>query len=109
VRERRSNAGCSFSGDQSGNRQLFRLFKGNVRQQRTQHNQLLWNPKHEYYKPNIVFARVQAPPRFLGQEFGNNNNSYFSRTGFCLCESTMFPITFAVLWLSLAAFTVICQ
>jgi hypothetical protein len=56
-----------------------------------------------------VFARVQAASRFLGQEFGNNNNSYVSRTIFGLCESKIFAIAFAALSLSLAAFTVICQ
>jgi hypothetical protein len=52
---------------------------------------------------------LQAAPRFLGQEFGNNNNSYISRTRFYLCESKIFAIAFVALWLSLAAFTVICQ
>jgi hypothetical protein len=32
-----------------------------------------------------------------------------SRNRFCLCESKIFAIAFAALWLSLAAFTVICQ
>jgi hypothetical protein len=54
------------------------------------------------------FARVYAAPRFLGHEFGNNN-SYINRTRFYLCESIIFAIAFAALWLSLAAFTVICQ
>jgi hypothetical protein len=49
----------------------------------------------------------------LGQEFGNNNNNnnntYISRIRFYLCESKIFAIAFAALWLSLAAFTVICQ
>jgi hypothetical protein len=56
----------------------------------------------------ISCTRVWAAPRFLGQEFGNNN-SYISRTRFYLCESKIFPIAFAALWLSLAAFTVIFQ
>jgi hypothetical protein len=47
--------------------------------------------------------------RFLGQEFGNNNNSYISRTRFYLCESKIFVIAFVALWLSLATFTVTCQ
>jgi hypothetical protein len=57
----------------------------------------------------ISSTRVQAAPRFLGQEFRNNKNSYVSRTRFFLCESKIFAIAFAALWLSLAAFTVICQ
>jgi hypothetical protein len=57
---------------------------------------------------NTVFAREKAAPIFLGQEFGNNN-SYISRTRFYLCESKIFAIAFAALWLSLAAFSVICQ
>jgi hypothetical protein len=57
-----------------------------------------------------VFARVYGAPRFLGQEFGNNNSNLFkSRTRFYLYESKIFAIAFAALWLSLAAFTVICQ
>jgi hypothetical protein len=57
----------------------------------------------------ISRMRVQAAPRFLGQEFKNNSNSYVSRTRFYLCERKIFAIAFAELWLSLAAFTVICQ
>jgi hypothetical protein len=55
-----------------------------------------------------VFTHVQAAPRFLGQEFGNNNLK-MSCTGFYLCESKIFAIAFAALWLLLAAFAVICQ
>jgi hypothetical protein len=51
-----------------------------------------------------AFARVWDAPRFLCQEFGNNN-SYISRTRL----SKIFAIAFAALWFSLAAFTVICQ
>jgi hypothetical protein len=58
---------------------------------------------------NAVFARVLAAPRFLGQEFGNNNNSYISCTRFYMCESKIFAIAFAALWLLLAAFAAICQ
>jgi hypothetical protein len=54
-------------------------------------------------------VRVLAAPRFLGKKFGNDNNSYISCTRFYLCESKIFAIAFAALWLSLAAFTVICQ
>jgi hypothetical protein len=54
--------------------------------------------------------RVQAAPRFLGHEFGNNNNnSYVNHTRFYLCEGKIFAVAFMVLWLLLAAFTVICQ
>jgi hypothetical protein len=62
---------------------------------------------HSYYI--TALARVLAAPRFLGQEFGNNNNSYISGIRFYLCESKIFAIAFVALWLSLAAFTVICQ
>jgi hypothetical protein len=51
-----------------------------------------------------VSACVEDAPRFLGQEFGNNK-SYIIRSRFYLYESKIF----AALWLSLAAFTVICQ
>jgi hypothetical protein len=59
-------------------------------------------------KVTTVFARAYAAPRFLGQKFGNNN-SYISRTMFHLCESKIFAIAIVALWLSLVAFTVICQ
>jgi hypothetical protein len=43
-----------------------------------------------------VFARAYAAPRFLGQEFGNNN-SYISRTRFYLYDSKISWIAFAAL------------
>jgi ribosomal protein S27E len=73
---------------------------------------------HSVFLPNIGRYRicacisrmhVQATPTFLGQEFGNNNNSYASPIRFYLCESKIFAIAFMALWLSRAAFTVICQ
>jgi hypothetical protein len=57
------------------------------------------------YRPHACISRTT----FLGQEFGNNNNSYARRTRFYVCESKIFVIAFAALWLSLAAFTVACQ
>jgi hypothetical protein len=56
-----------------------------------------------------ICACINAAPTFLGQEFGNNSNLYISCTRFYLCESKIFAIAFATLWLSLAAFTVIYQ
>jgi hypothetical protein len=56
----------------------------------------------------ISRTRVFDASRFPDQVFGNND-SYISRTRFYLCESKIFANAFAVLWLSLAAFTVICQ
>jgi hypothetical protein len=56
----------------------------------------------------LPYLRVYKPG-FLGQEFGNNNNSSISRTRLNLCESKIFAIAFAALWLSLAAFAIICQ
>jgi hypothetical protein len=53
---------------------------------------------------DTIFARVQATPRFLGQEFGNNNNSCISCTRFYQCESKTIVIAFATLWLSLQHF-----
>jgi hypothetical protein len=72
----------------------------------------LFYKQRRYFKYSIRACisrkRVLAASRFLGQEFGNNN-SYISRTRLNLCESKIFAIAFAALWLSLAAFTVICQ
>jgi hypothetical protein len=50
-----------------------------------------------------------AALKYLGQEFGNDDNSYISCSGFYLCGSKIFAIAFAALWLSFATCTVICQ
>jgi hypothetical protein len=55
----------------------------------------------------LAYLRVYKPHLDFCQEFGNN--SYISRTRFHMCESKIFAIAFVALWLSLAAFTVICQ